>query len=226
MCIRISNNRPIILFDLDGTLIDSTKAIVDTFYYSFDKLGLKHNITQDDITSLIGYPLDIMYSKLGVDEKEVDIFVQTYKKRYRQISIAQTILFDFSVQAIKLAYSFARLGIVTTKTGAYTKPLLEHFGIWEYFDTLVGREDVINPKPHQEPILLALSNVNLNTKLKDIYMIGDTKLDLLSAQNAGVNSYGVLCGYGKKEDLSQYTKNIAQDTLEAIKNIKEIYEKR
>jgi phosphoglycolate phosphatase len=208
----------IILFDLDGTLIDSTRAIVDTFYHSFEILGYEHNFEQSDITSLIGYPLDIMYARLGIEEQRVDEFVQAYKKRYREISIKETILMDFAHECITLAHSFARLGIVTTKTGAYTKPLLEHFGIWQYFDTLVGREDVTNPKPHEEPILLALSNMGIS---KDdinntIYMIGDTKLDIISANNADIKSIGVLCGYGTKDELEKYTLNVVSDTLEAV----------
>ena len=220
---NINEHKPIILFDLDGTLIDSTDAIVETFFYSFDKLNFKHNFAQEDITSLIGYPLDIMYTNLGVKKDRVDEFVQTYKKRYREISIAQTLLLDFAKEAVELAYSFARLGVVTTKTGAYSKPLLENFGIWDYFETLVGREDVTNPKPHQEPILKALSNMNIDDiSSKNIYMIGDTKLDLESAKNAGVDSFGVLCGYGEEDELKAYTNNIAKDTLEAIKRIKNI----
>jgi phosphoglycolate phosphatase len=217
---NINQHKPIILFDLDGTLIDSTDAIVNTFYHSFEVLNFKHNFTERDITSLIGYPLDIMYSRLGVEADNIDEFVQTYKKRYREISIAQTLLLDFAKESVKLASSFARLGIVTTKTGAYSKPLLEHFGIWDYFETLVGREDVTNPKPHEEPILKALSNMDITDRDDHtIYMIGDTKLDLESAKNAGVKSFGVLCGYGDEDELRAYTKNIAKNTLEAIKMI-------
>ena len=74
-------------------------------------------------------------------------------------------------------------------------------------------EDVENPKPHKEPILKALEK--LDTDNKEIWMIGDTKLDLLSARNAGVNSIGVLCGYGEKNTLKKFTNVILNDALEA-----------
>ena len=77
----------IILFDLDGTLIDSTDAIISTFRHSFKELGFDFKGEDKDIKDLIGYPLDIMYKNLGVDETKVWDFVESYKNRYRIISV-------------------------------------------------------------------------------------------------------------------------------------------
>lgn len=207
----------IILFDLDGTLIESTEAITSTFHHAFDVHGVK-NPTDKEIQALIGYPLDIMFARLGVDEQRVWDFVDTYKKRYRVISKIKTKLLRHAREAVELASSFATLGIVTTKTGLYSQELMEHFGIMHHFKTLIGREHVDNPKPHAEPILKALDTINI--KDDNIWMIGDTELDLLSAKNAGVNSIGVLCGYGTKESLELHTKNIFNDAYEAVKYLK------
>ena len=73
------NKNKIILFDLDGTLIDSTDAIVSTFKHSFDEMDFNFEGTEQDIKNLIGYPLDIMYKNLGVDESKVWDFVDSYK---------------------------------------------------------------------------------------------------------------------------------------------------
>jgi len=208
-----------ILFDLDGTLIDSTDAIVGCFYHSFTELNFQFNGTDEDIKNEIGYPLDIMYANLGVSADKVWDFVDSYKKEYRKVSQAKTFLLPKALECVKLASTFARLGIVTTKTTAYTIPLLENFGIMGYFETIIGRQEVENPKPHPEPIFKALDNMGLESSSK-IYMIGDTKLDIIAANEAGINSVAVLCGYGKKEELSKYTANIVTDSLEAVKLIK------
>jgi phosphoglycolate phosphatase len=209
----------IILFDLDGTLIDSTEGILDGFYTSFDTFGTPKP-SEEDITSLVGYPLEYMFENLGVEKSKVDEYVQAYKKRYRQISKQKTVFLPDAIESIKIASSFATLAVVTTKTGLYSKELLEHFGVLDYFQTVVGREDVTNPKPHEEPILTALSRINSDDK--DIYMIGDTKLDLISAQNANVKSIGLTCGYGKEEELSQYTNIIKNSALQAVEYLEKM----
>ena len=203
----------IILFDLDGTLIDSTDAIVQTFHHSFKVHDFLH-VEDEKIKSLIGYPLDIMYKELGVSEDKIWDFVATYKEEYRKISTIKTELLPNAIQAIEKASEFATLGIVTTKTGKYSKVLMEHFELMKYFEVLIGREDVKNPKPHEEPILKALEK--MDTFNKDIWMIGDTKLDLISANNAKINSIGVLCGYGEHSNLKKFTNVILNDALEAV----------
>lgn len=204
----------IILFDLDGTLIDSTEAILESFHYSL----AVHNLPSqkdDEIKALIGYPLDIMYGNLGIDKVHTDALIATYKEHYRDISREKTELLQNAKEAVLLAKEFATLGIVTTKTGYYSRVLMEHFGLMEHFDVLIGREDVQNPKPHAEPIFRALEK--LESTNKEIWMIGDTKLDLIAAKNADINSIGVLSGYGTHESLKEFTDMIFNDAFEAMK---------
>ncbi len=207
----------IILFDLDGTLIDSTEAILESFHNSFDVYNHMHP-SDEDIKALIGHPLDVMFSELGVEEKYVWDFVDTYKQYYRKISTLKTELLEGARKAVLEASEFATLGIVTTKTGLYSKELMEHFELMQYFEVLVGREHVINPKPHAEPIFKALES--LKTANKEVWMIGDTKLDLISAKNANVNSIGVLSGYDDEKTLKKHTNIIFSDAYQAVKFLK------
>ena len=207
----------IILFDLDGTLIDSTDAILASFNHTFKELNFDFKGNDKNIKDLIGYPLDIMYKELGVDESRVWDFVDAYKNRYRIVSKGQTTLLEDAYEAVLLASQFARVSVVTTKTRMYTMPLLEHFDIAQFFEIVTGRENVENPKPHPEPILVTLEQMNYNKNRDDVWMIGDTKLDLIAAREANINSIGVLCGYGEKEELLKYTNYIEKDSLNAIK---------
>ncbi len=204
----------IILFDLDGTVIDSTEAILESFYKACQKFGFdKPN--KEDIKALIGYPLDVMFKEVGVKDEKVWDFVDAYKEHYRKISTKKTKMLPNATQAIKEAKKFARLGVVTTKTARYSKELLEHFGVLEYFETLVGREDVTHPKPHKEPIELALKRMN-GLDEKEVFIIGDTKLDMISAKNADIKSVAVLSGYGLEDELKCYTNLIFDDVYEAV----------
>jgi phosphoglycolate phosphatase len=158
-----------------------------------------------------------MYKNLGVDESKVWDFVDSYKNRYRIISKEQTTLLENAYEAVELASKIARVSVVTTKTRMYTIPLLDHFNITQFFEIITGRENVQNPKPHPEPILVTLEQMNYNKNRDDVWMIGDTKLDLIAAREANINSIGVLCGYGEKEELLKYTNYIEKDSLNAIK---------
>jgi phosphoglycolate phosphatase len=210
--------RVIILFDLDGTLIDSTDAILECFHKAFDFYGYSQP-DDEDIKALIGHPLDVMFARLGVEQEKVWDFVSLYKENYRLISTQKTSLLPHAREAVQLAATFAQLGIVTTKTGKYSRVLMEYFGLMKYFKVLIGRENVTNPKPHAEPVLKALDAFEAFEK-KDVWLIGDTELDLIAADAAGINSIAVLSGYGKEEELKKFTNVVFSDTFSAVKWLK------
>lgn len=205
-----------ILFDLDGTLIDSTEAILESFHNSFEVFKKSHP-SDEDIKLMIGHPLDVMYASLGVEEHLVWDMVAAYKEHYRKISTQKTRLLPFAKEAVELASKSARLGIVTTKTGRYSKILMEHFGLMQRFEVLIGREDVQNPKPHPEPIQKALDFLNVSKE--DCWMIGDTRLDLISAKNAGVKSIAIISEYEPLEELKKHTNIIKNNAYEAVQTI-------
>ena len=210
----------IILFDLDGTLLDSTEAILLCFEDSYVDFGLKAP-PREKIKALIGHTLDYMYEHLGVEKDKVWDFVDRYKFHYRKRSKLMTHFLPRAKEAIVEASKFARLGVVTTKTGSYSIELLKHMKVMDYFEVLVGREDVINPKPHPEPILKALHLMNV-TNCNNIWMIGDTCLDMVSGRDAGVETVGVSCGYATINQLKRCSKVIRNDTISAVDYIKNI----
>jgi len=209
--------KSVILFDLDGTVIDSTEAILEGFRVSFEKFGIE-SPPDTIIKSHIGKTLDDMYKEMGVDNGLIDKLVDAYKMHYRTIHLEKTILLDGAKEAIYEASKFATLGVVTTKTGKYSIEILKHLGVMDYFDTLIGREDVTYPKPHAEPILKALERLNHNKNR--VWMIGDTPMDILSANSAGVNSIAVTSGYSSFEILEKCASKICTNVLESIKYIK------
>jgi len=150
--------------------------------------------------------------------------VHTYKRRYREISKQKTLLLPYAKEAVKLASSFAKLGIVTTKTGEYSIELLKHFGVYDYFDVLIGREHVRHPKPHPEPVIKAVNALNAN---KDsVWMIGDTCLDMISAKEAGVGYIGVKWEYEELHNMKKCAKIIKENAYEAVKYIKNLSDAR
>jgi len=170
--------------------------------------------SDEKIKAEVGHPLDSMFLTLGVEESEVAAYVAAYKEHYRVISKAKTFLLPRAKEAVEYAKTFAILAVVTTKTALYSRELLEHMGLLEHFEVLIGREDVTHPKPDPEPILKALSL--LPDVTANVWMIGDTCMDMHAAKASNVSGVGLTCGYGTHESLSKCADNIHENAFNAV----------
>ncbi len=209
-----------ILFDLDGTLIDSTPAILDGFGAAFRAHG-QSAPKPEAVKALVGHPLDVMFAGLGAPTQLVPDYIAAYKARYERIFLEQTSLLDGAAGALALASEVADVGVVTTKTSKFSIILLEHLGVMKFVKTVIGRDDVVNPKPDPEPINKALERLS-KTSAQDktnAFMIGDTTMDIEAAKGAGITGVGLVCGYGKEADLREHSNLIFKNAFEAVKFI-------
>lgn len=192
----LEHEKHILLFDLDGTLFDSLEGIYHSFCYACEGDFLP---SIEEVRALIGLPLETMFERIGYTPSEARKRIIPYKNYYRQIYLKETKMFPKVIEALIMAHNFAHLGIITTKTGQYSRAILQHFDVLKFFQVVIGSEDVQHHKPHPEPILKALSFLPITPKDK-VYMIGDTIYDLKAAKNANVNALWVRCGYGVELD--------------------------
>ena len=211
----------IVLFDLDGTLVDSTQAIYASFCEAYKSMG-KVAPSREEVIKTIGHTLENMFMQNGVLHTEVDEYVRHYRICYRTLMEAGTHLIPHAKEAVIEAYDFAYLGDVTTKRGDFSQILLEKLGVWQYFDGIIGIESVSRPKPDAEPILKMLEHLRVAQRgiAQDrIFMVGDTSLDICAAKNAQIQSVGVLCGFGDRKSLEAQNALICENALEAVRYI-------
>lgn len=185
------------LFDLDGTLIDSTEAIVDCFYHTFDVLGVPRP-ERHRIVSTISLTLENQFA--GLIDHDPHECARIYREKYFRIGPEMTRL-HAGAQAILTQCRAAciRTGFVTSKLRAAAELLLDRLEVLDHFEARVGPEDVLNPKPHPEPILKALAQ--LGVAPDEAVYFGDTPLDVQAAHAAGVACVALTTGYAPEQQL-------------------------
>lgn len=191
-----------VLFDLDGTLTDPGIGITNSVMYALGKFGISV-ADRSELYRFIGPPLiDSFTDYYGFDHEKSELAVKYYREYFTDIGIFENKIYDGVADMLtQLKSSGIRILLATSKPDVYAVRILEHFGIAQYFDhvaaaTLDGK---INHK--DEVIRLALTLVEPENKA-DVLMVGDRKYDITGANKLGIDSVGVLYGYGNEKELT------------------------
>ena len=202
----------ILLFDLDGTLIDSTEAILESFLIAASNYDLDLQKREEEIRQSIGMPLKDMFLKMGIPQEKLQECVGVYRHHYQERFLQKTSLLPKVKELIEgLPKSYMK-GIVTSKSHFFSEKILQNFKMLNNFFTLVGIDDVVEPKPSAEPILKALEGLKYDCSR--VFMIGDTMFDMQAAKNAGIVGIGVNGLY--QNDLHQYTNFVFENMEDAL----------
>jgi len=188
----------LIIFDCDGTLVDSQHMIVAAMEMAFKSINLAPP-DRDTILGIVGLSLPEAISRLtqGADEDIISQIRENYSNAFgilRQDPVHAEPMYEGARDAIlQLALDEnTLLGIATGKSRRGVDKMLERFGLASYFVT-IQTADVAPSKPHPGMIERALAETGVNSA--DAVMIGDTTFDLEMANNAGVKAIGVSWGY-------------------------------
>ena len=203
-----------VLFDLDGTLIDTNELIIESFLYTLNPEKYKRN----DVLPFMGPTLRETFE--AINPEKVDEMITTY----RQFNLANhdTLVKEFphvfeTIQALKQAG--VKIGIVTTKVLQTVEKGLKLTKLDPFFDVVVALDHVQKAKPDPEPVLKALEL--LGSKPVEAIMVGDNSHDILGGKNAGTMTAGVAWSLKGKEFLlgfkPDYLLEDMTDLLEILK---------
>lgn len=200
-----------VVFDVDGTLIDSTDAIVECFLRTFRDLAIAPP-QRDTIIHGISRPIEDQFRDLT--DHDPDECAAIYRTHYNEIGCDMTVLLPRVAPALeRLVATGLRLGIATSRSRESTEMLLEHFGVLHHFECCIGPGQVTHPKPHAEPVLKALEL--LDTETGHACFVGDTKYDVNAAHAAGVRCIAVATGYASRGELLKLRPDAVFDGIEA-----------
>ena len=189
----------IVLFDLDGTLIDSIDLIVDSYLHVFTTHRLPP-LTRAQIVEGIGTPLWTVFGEFTSDRATIDAWIATYRAYNLAHHDTRVVAFPGVVDMVRaIASAGRRLGLVTSKNHAGALRGLELIGLRSAFEVVVGADDVTHPKPHPEPVLRALELLG-GVPGEAVY-IGDSHHDLACGNAAGAATIGVTWGPLPRERL-------------------------
>ncbi len=203
-----------LIFDLDGTLIDSSEGVVISTNYALTSIGEKAR-EPEEIKQFIGYPLEEMFASFS--DKSYPEFWKYFQEKAKEAVVASTIPIGRSGEVLSELYDRGyRIGIGTTKIRVHIEKILDKLNWRKYIIAYVGADDVTNVKPAPEAFIKAMTLMEANSS--NSVVIGDTVNDILAAQAAGIPVIGVKSIFGGNGKLQKSN----PDRL--INNIEELLE--
>ncbi len=191
--------KPILLFDLDGTLLDTEKAIIASYSQVLKEYRPEMDVTQEELLALLGPTLSSGFSKY-LKPEEVEGAIQRYRELNISLHPTHVSIIDGAKEVIdQLKQDGYRVGIVSSKKKDVCILGLSLFGMQDEFETIIGHDEVAKHKPDPEGIFSACKAMGVGHD--DVVYVGDSATDVLAAQNAAVYSIGLIFNAERKETL-------------------------
>lgn len=176
-----SRQKPVVLFDLDGTLVDTKDLIYASFIHTFRKYMPEHTLTQEELASFLGPTLKESFGKYFREDQldEIIAYYRAFNHEYHNLYVKGFAGAQETLAALK-AQGYM-VGVVSNKVEHTIKMGLEAFHLDPYVDVIVGAQDVEHPKPNPEGLILACAKLYHNHD--DVIYVGDSVSDIAAAKN-------------------------------------------
>jgi len=211
----ILSNKKLLIFDLDGTLIDSSLDLSVAVNLMLKDMGLKE-YEEEVIKGWVGNGAEVLVKRAlsgkreydeNLDEEKVKQALEIFLNHYQNNLALRTKPYPRVLGTLKyLKQKGFKLSIVTNKPLRFVEPLLEKLELDGVFDLIYGGDSFEVKKPHPKPLLETLKHFQVTTK--EAVMIGDSKNDIVAAKKADIDSVAVTYGYNYDEDISVYEPTI------------------
>lgn len=186
-----------LIFDLDGTLIDSSEGVIEATNYGLRSIGEKER-SGPEIRKYIGYPLEDMFHAFSVGSYSE--FWKHFQEKAKETVVASTVPLDGVDEVIReLSKRGYKMAIGTTKIRIHIEKILRKHNWQDIFHFYAGADDVVKVKPNPEVFIKLLKKMSGNSN--DTVVIGDTANDVFAARGASLPVMAVHSPFGMDGDL-------------------------
>ena len=212
----LNNNIKLVIFDLDGTLIDSKYDLTDAVNFVRHEYGFGP-LSVDKVASYLGSGITALVKAVLTDikDEEFDTAVKMFKDNYSKHLTDKTLPYK-NVSEMLSNIPQPKV-LLSNKDERFSKQILETLGLSKYFTNIYGGDSFKEKKPSPLPIYEILKKFSLNKE--DVVMIGDGANDIMVGKNAGITTIGVLYGYSSQQQLNDLVPNYQAKEPKEIINI-------
>ncbi|MFH1198020.1 MAG: HAD family hydrolase [bacterium] len=207
----------LVVFDLDGTLIDSKETIYLSTTKAFELISCPVEINREQFNSMIGMHFKDIFTELNIIVDDLEAFLVRYKSVYFDYIKTSTIypgVVEILEYLVKLN---VKIALLTTKGQDQADKILNYFDLAKYFNSISGRVNGLPIKPAPDPLLKICND--LNTLPAKTLIVGDTELDIQCGKNALANTCAVTFGYRQIDFLRNENPDFIIDSFWQIKDI-------
>jgi phosphoglycolate phosphatase len=209
-----------LIFDLDGTLIDSLKDITTAINSIREKYGFEERLSGEQLRSYLGSGIDLLLKKAVSEKEGVKIdkmkIIEEFKFYYGKCLTNTTIIYDGVTEMLE-ALKGKKKAILSNKPESLCYEAVKRLGISDYFDVIWGGDSTSARKPDPKPVMDLIKHTA--SEISEAAMIGDSANDFLAAKAAGIPLIAVTYGYSDIEQIKQYNPEFIVETPKDIIDI-------
>lgn len=206
-----------LLFDLDGTLVDSRRDIADGVNFTLEQLG-RPTLSVDSVARMVGDGVrQLLIRAAGpLDDVTMKHALDLFLPHYLEHCTDTTVLYPGVIETLE-SFEGRALAVVTNKPTAHTEKTLRATGLAGYFSVVIAGDTLPTRKPDPEPLWEALRR--LGSPRDSAVMVGDSPLDIRAARSAGVRAAAVTYGFRPGSDLSALSPDYLIGSLAELREV-------
>ncbi len=212
----------LVIFDVDGTLLDTTEGLLESVNFIIEKFSLK-TLTHEQLLTFIGPPIHNSLKRYydNLTSEEIQNMADEFRAYYKERALYKAAPYPYIYELLDaIKNNGIEIAVATYKRQDYAVDILKHFGFDQYTDILYGSDS--NNKMTKRDIMLKCVETAGIHSMNEVVMVGDSDNDAIGAQNLGMDFIGVTYGFGFKtvEDIQKFQwVGIAKDAMEILKYI-------